>query len=94
MTDIRVFGDDLRAPVLPPRRHLMSIYDLDRPVIERLAVHWQAGKPLEQFAEGLRKKTGGEHADAGRNEPCPCGSGRKYKKCCLATQRAREKEPA
>jgi preprotein translocase subunit SecA len=20
----------------------------------------------------------------GRNEPCPCGSGRKYKKCCLA----------
>jgi hypothetical protein len=21
----------------------------------------------------------------GRNEPCPCGSGRKYKKCCLVT---------
>ncbi len=20
----------------------------------------------------------------GRNEPCPCGSGRKYKRCCLA----------
>ena len=20
----------------------------------------------------------------GRNEPCPCGSGKKYKKCCLA----------
>ena len=20
---------------------------------------------------------------AGRNEPCPCGSGRKYKKCCM-----------
>ena len=19
----------------------------------------------------------------GRNEPCPCGSGRKFKKCCL-----------
>ena len=19
----------------------------------------------------------------GRNEPCPCGSGQKYKKCCL-----------
>ncbi len=26
------------------------------------------------------------HADAepGRNDPCPCGSGRKYKKCCGA----------
>ena len=26
------------------------------------------------------------HRDApkvGRNEPCPCGSGKKYKKCCL-----------
>ncbi len=21
-------------------------------------------------------------ADVGRNDPCPCGSGRKYKKCC------------
>ena len=21
-------------------------------------------------------------ADIGRNEPCPCGSGKKYKKCC------------
>ena len=21
--------------------------------------------------------------DAGRNEPCPCGSGKKYKKCCM-----------
>jgi uncharacterized protein YecA (UPF0149 family) len=20
---------------------------------------------------------------AGRNDPCPCGSGEKYKKCCL-----------
>lgn len=23
----------------------------------------------------------------GRNEPCPCGSGRKYKKCCLLKER-------
>jgi uncharacterized protein YecA (UPF0149 family) len=22
----------------------------------------------------------------GRNEPCPCGSGRKYKKCCLGKE--------
>jgi hypothetical protein len=26
--------------------------------------------------------------DVGRNEPCPCGSGRKYKKCCLAARDA------
>jgi uncharacterized protein len=25
----------------------------------------------------------GEYPHAGRNDPCPCGSGKKYKKCCL-----------
>ncbi len=24
----------------------------------------------------------------GRNDVCPCGSGKKYKKCCLAHERA------
>lgn len=24
----------------------------------------------------------GVHLQAGRNDPCPCGSGRKFKKCC------------
>ena len=23
------------------------------------------------------------HANVGRNDPCPCGSGKKYKKCCM-----------
>ncbi|MGA2089400.1 MAG: SEC-C metal-binding domain-containing protein [Stellaceae bacterium] len=23
----------------------------------------------------------------GRNDPCPCGSGRRFKKCCIATDR-------
>ncbi len=27
---------------------------------------------------------------AGRNDPCPCGSGRKYKKCCLPQESAAE----
>ncbi len=26
--------------------------------------------------------------DAGRNDPCPCGSGKKFKKCCLAARQA------
>lgn len=28
----------------------------------------------------------------GRNDPCPCGSGKKYKKCCLAKDQAAERE--
>jgi len=30
---------------------------------------------------------------AGRNEPCPCGSGRKYKKCCLRRDEERPVPP-
>ena len=31
---------------------------------------------LREAAKGRTK--------VGRNDPCPCGSGKKYKKCCLA----------
>lgn len=29
----------------------------------------------------------------GRNDPCPCGSGRKYKRCCLPRDEANEADP-
>lgn len=28
----------------------------------------------------------------GRNDPCPCGSGQKYKRCCLAKDEAQARE--
>ncbi|MGM0365195.1 MAG: YecA family protein [Actinomycetota bacterium] len=31
--------------------------------------------PIEKLEDGIFKKVG-------RNQPCPCGSGKKYKKCC------------
>lgn len=30
----------------------------------------------------------------GRNAPCPCGSGKKYKKCCLSPQQVKRKRPS
>lgn len=33
---------------------------------------------------GRRKQEPVRSVRIGRNEPCPCGSGKKYKKCCLA----------
>jgi hypothetical protein len=32
-----------------------------------------------------------EQPKVGRNDPCPCGSGKKYKKCCLKTQSFRSR---
>ncbi len=41
-------------------------------------------------AAGLTERPGGPADQAGRkigrNDPCPCGSGKKYKKCCLGRQ--------
>ena len=31
-----------------------------------------------------------KHADIGRNDPCHCGSGKKYKKCCSDKDQAAE----
>ncbi|MBT8419408.1 MAG: SEC-C domain-containing protein, partial [Gammaproteobacteria bacterium] len=31
----------------------------------------------------LKASTSSSRNKIGRNEPCPCGSGKKYKKCCL-----------
>jgi len=43
-----------------------------RPHLERLAAESRRGQPAVRGP-----------AIPGRNDPCPCGSGRKYKKCCL-----------
>src|SRR5574340_1064948 len=32
--------------------------------------------------------TKGKNMKPGRNDPCPCGSGKKYKQCCLKTEQA------
>jgi uncharacterized protein len=47
---------------------------------------------IQQFADEMQARTVGEpivksqtvqSTRVGRNDPCPCGSGKKYKKCCL-----------
>ncbi len=39
---------------------------------------------LDAEASGLAAPFVNPWRDVGRNDPCPCGSGKKYKKCCLA----------
>ena len=34
-----------------------------------------------------------ERTSVGRNDPCPCGSGRKYKKCCMNKDQDRDFQP-
>jgi uncharacterized protein len=53
-----------------------------RPFITELSALW-----TQQRAEGQGtsppERTEQKIVKVGRNDPCPCGSGRKYKKCCM-----------
>ncbi len=53
-----------------------------------MAPRWQEGRGGEETGVPARTPSRGEPRVAGgpkvgRNDPCPCGSGKKYKKCCL-----------
>ena len=41
-------------------------------------------------AAGTKTPEASPPGPAGRNDPCPCGSGKKYKKCCLEKHQAEE----
>ena len=56
----------------------MAEYETEKPKMEAIDVkefmHKMRTKPLVR-----------DYLKIGRNDPCPCGSGKKYKKCCLAS---------
>jgi hypothetical protein len=38
---------------------------------------------LDQITRDFRKSKEAHSEKIGRNDPCPCGSGKKYKQCCI-----------
>jgi preprotein translocase subunit SecA len=60
-----------------------------RRTVRRTLDFGEPGLPLNRLPEiqaaVLGKGSGRLSPKVGRNEPCPCGSGKKYKKCCLRT---------
>jgi uncharacterized protein len=62
---------------------LKKFFIHSRPPLQRIASLMRSGVPVERLMDSLRSEDGEAAARAGRNDPCPCGSGLKYKKCCL-----------
>lgn len=56
-------------------------YDVVKHVAKRLSSPWDA------WGYKKSKKLVSKYENVGRNESCPCGSGIKYKKCCLRKKR-------
>ena len=77
--------DDIRQKTV---RALLSVVPRTQP-IERV----QVANPITAgLQNGVKKVTVTRRASStvvrdgaqvGRNDPCPCGSGKKYKNCCL-----------
>ncbi|MDQ6993264.1 MAG: preprotein translocase subunit SecA [Mariprofundus sp.] len=52
---------------------------IEQPVVEEsTSLNYNYGLDEEQEATSTYKR---EHSKVGRNDPCPCGSGKKYKQC-------------
>ena len=90
---LRGYGQ--RDPVVEYRMEGSEMYDAmvasirEDTVRQLLTVQLRTEQPKrEQVAVPQEPKPGGnpqpKHAEkrVGRNDPCPCGSGKKYKKCC------------
>ncbi|MBQ9451887.1 MAG: SEC-C domain-containing protein [Desulfovibrio sp.] len=86
--DIRSVAQDVPAGEKGERFDVVEFYayyELDglRQLGERSFFQRKDGKVY--YVDGVPLKPAAYHRDGpkvGRNDPCPCGSGKKYKKCC------------
>lgn len=64
----------------------IAMYDVkDRPYQFAETAYFRREGDTLYYVEGMRHRPLGYRramSKVGRNEPCPCGSGKKYKKCC------------
>lgn len=59
------------------REDYIASKDLIEPAVRALHAYWLSRRmPANEHSFHAEPKVG-------RNDPCPCGSGKKYKKCCL-----------
>jgi len=53
-----------------------------RPYLKKMVELWEAGDPIEKLMELTRAEDASASPQTGRNDLCPCGSGKKFKRCC------------
>ncbi len=83
VTAIDKIGELLPAVAADPEGWLQQARDDLPDKVMKLYAYWAEGRRagaerLAQRAQPVRR----EVSKVGRNAPCPCGSGKKSKKCC------------
>jgi uncharacterized protein len=68
---------------------LKRFFTHSKPYFRKFAELVNAGEPTEKLMEIVRTADAKTFVrQAGRNDPCPCGSGKKYKRCCMGKRLA------
>jgi SEC-C motif-containing protein len=96
--DVAAWARDAEWQGLEIRGSTLAEPEGDRGTVEFVARYRMRGKPLAHhelasfgrvdgrwyYLDGVinPKSAPRTAAKVGRNDPCPCGSGKKYKKCC------------
>jgi preprotein translocase subunit SecA len=77
--------------VQPASQEKESQSEAESRKVDESKLQYSGGERPEQFKQLQTNKSSGEESSpkpvvnknqVGRNDPCPCGSGKKYKKCC------------
>jgi preprotein translocase subunit SecA len=72
-----MFNDMIKSIKEDTVRYLFHVEIERMPVRQKVAEPVNAAAPGDGAGKQVKKS-----AKVGRNDPCPCGSGKKYKKCC------------
>ncbi len=99
ISEYRIHGADLFDEMVMSIRDdtvrmILSVFPREQAQMKRVEV---ATPVSEGFAGGeapkkVSKPVVNKTPKVGRNDPCPCGSGKKYKKCCGADSAAEDSE--
>ncbi|MEO6594361.1 MAG: SEC-C metal-binding domain-containing protein [Planctomycetota bacterium] len=84
-------GEHAQAILAMAKQFVLS----DEAFVARVRRHYAMFR--EEVENDARPRRDSSRRKIGRNDPCPCGSGRKYKKCCFEKDRAhggRQRPPA
>ena len=71
------------APILLER--IKNIVLKDEAYVNRIKRHYKLFREAieMEMEKGADEPIGNNQVKVGRNDPCPCGSGKKYKHCCI-----------
>ena len=83
-------GGCTKDRIKDPRDHKVShfcaayrmFFDHADERLNQLAEKWKADRTRETERERVVQEAAESGAKVGRNDPCPCGSGKKFKRCC------------